>query len=189
MNTSLFELLSSYHPMRDALKETLKNKLILLSLPKGHLLLEAPRIADHVYFLKTGFAVSFTFEKGKKQIENFWPTHSIILPAVSLFEQSPSYESIELLQQSDVLCLGRSDLMQLFDQHEESNAIYRMMVTRSGERNRQRIRDLQHLSSASRYEKLIAEYPRLEQIVPQEYIASYLGIAPQSLSRLKRNRI
>jgi hypothetical protein len=54
------------------------------------------------------------------------------------------------------------------------------------ENSRERTHDMQHLNARERYQKLLANFPQIEQIIAQEFIASYLGIAPQSLSRLKR---
>jgi hypothetical protein len=50
------------------------------------------------------------------------------------------------------------------------------------------MRDMRHLTAFQRFEKLLVTFPDVELIVPQDSIASYLGITAQSLSRLKRNR-
>jgi hypothetical protein len=75
----------------------------------------------------------------------------------------------------------------LLQDFPEANAIYRMVMNEYVEQLRERIHDMQHLSAVDRFKKLHDRLPRIEQIVSQEYLASYLGITPQSLSRLKRS--
>jgi CRP-like cAMP-binding protein len=183
---TLFQVLSAIHPLSEDLKQAIKKEITSLSLPSHHLLLEAPRIADHAYFLDTGFAMSYTFMKGKKQIGNFWVAGQIVLSAKSFFERVPSKEFIQLMTQSDVLCINLDGVLRLFDSFPEANYIYRVVMNQYYEQSRERIHELQYMTSLERYEKLIHSFPNIEQLIPQEFIASYLGIAPQSLSRIKK---
>lgn len=182
----LFGLLSSIHPLTPAFREAIEKKLTGLSLPKDYMLLEAPRVADHAYYLTTGFAMTYSFVNGEKQIDGFWRAGQIMFSARSLFEQTPSREYIQLVQQSDVLCVSYSSIMSLFETFPEANFIYRVVMNQYYEHARERIRDLQLLSAVDRHTKLLRDYHGIEQLLPQEYIASYLGITPQSLSRIRR---
>jgi CRP-like cAMP-binding protein len=182
----LFTVLSAIHPLTDEFKIAIEKELTLVSFPKQYLLLEAPKIAAHAYFLNDGFAMCYTFVDGEKQIEGFWKTSEIIVSARSFFEQVPAMEFIELLVPSEVLCISYQSVMRLFDSYPEANFIYRVVMNQYYEQSRQVIRDLQHLNAVERYEKLLTTFPNIEQIISQEQIASYLGITPQSLSRIKR---
>jgi CRP-like cAMP-binding protein len=157
-----------------------------LSLPRNYVLLEAPNVSDHAYFLESGFAMSYTFVKGKMQIEKFWASGEIIFSAKSFFEKVPSTEFIKLMVQGDVLFISYAAVQRLFDYFPEANFIYRVIMNQYYEHCRDRIHDMQHLSSTERYHKLTSTFPAIEQVISQEHIASYLGIAPQSLSRIKR---
>lgn len=183
----LFELLSSIEPLTEQFKQTLKKKMVMLTLPKNHMLLAAGKVADQAYFLHTGFAMSFRFIKGKKQIEEFYKEGKIVVSPKSFFEQVPSKESIQLLEQSEVLHISYENVMQLLHEYAEADILYRATMNLYYEESRERIHDFQFLTAVERYEKLHDMYPKIEQLVPQEYIASYLGIAPQSLSRIKRD--
>jgi len=174
------------HPLSTEFKNALQNNLTLLSLPKHHLLLEAPKISDHAYFLQKGFVMSYRFNDGKKQIENFWKDGDIIFSPTSFFERTPSKEFIHLLQASEVLCISYEGLMNLFAHHEEANSIYRKVMNQYYELARERSFDLQHLNAVERYRKVMTKFPQIEAIVPSEHVASYLGMERQSLSRVKR---
>ena len=151
------------------------------------MLLEAPKISDHVYFIERGFAMSFTFVKGRRQIENFWSNDHIVMSPASFFGQVPSKEFIQLMEPSEVFHLSYASIIKIFNAFPESHFIYRAVMNQYFERYRERIHDLHHLTASKRYEKLHQTIPWLEQKIPQDYIASYLGIAPQSLSRLRKS--
>lgn len=187
MNTEpLFTLLAKIHPLSESFKAALQTLLIPLSLPKGDMLLKSPNIASHAYFLGSGFAMGYTFIDGKKSIEWFWSAGDIIVSAKSFLEQVPSKESIELVLPSEMLCISYSNLMELFKVFPEANFIHRAIMNQYLEQSRECILDMKNLSALARYNKLIKHYPSIEQMLSQEQIASYLGIAAPSLSRMKR---
>lgn len=183
----LFNLLSSIHPLSDDFKNAITKELTVLSLPKNFLLLEAPKVSAHAYFLNTGFAISYTYIRGKKQIEGLWSAGQIMASVKSFFEQIAATEFIELVAQSEVVCISYTGVMRLFERFSEAHFIQRVIVNQYYEHCRDRIRDMQYLTAAERYEKLLRQYPGIQQIIPQEHIASFLGITSQSLSRIKRN--
>lgn len=182
----LFQVLSGIHPLSDNFKKAIEKEVTHLSLPAHYLLLEAPKVSEHAYFLKDGFAMSYTYFKGRKQIDDFWNAGRIVFSATSFFEQVPSREFIELMVPSEVLCVSHESVMRLFSTFPEAHFIYRVTMNQYYEHCRERIRDLQYMTGVERYEKLHTTYPQIEQVVSQEHLASYLGIAPQSLSRIKR---
>jgi len=183
----LFQVLSAMHPLSADFKDQLQKDTTELSLPKSYHLLEAPNIADHAYFLAKGFALSYSYVNGKKLIEQLWRQGDIILPAKSLFERTPSHEFIILVEPSEVLYIHHDSIIRLLATFEEARAINRIVMNRYYELYRERLRDAHSQSAEKRYQKLIVQFPRIEQLLPQEHIASYLGITPQSLSRIKKS--
>lgn len=188
INDALFKILSAIHPLSEDFKKAIETELIPLSLPKNHILLEAPAIAGHAYFLEKGFAMAYSFEEGRKITEAFWRSGQIMVSSHSFFEQVPSMEYIQLMEKSELLCISYAGIQRMFELHPEAHAIYRVIMNRHYAHSRGRVRDLQYLSALQRHEKLLNVFPNIEQIVPQDCIASYLGITPQSLSRLKRQQ-
>jgi CRP-like cAMP-binding protein len=182
----LFAFLSEIHPISDAFRAAIERELTLLSLPKNYMLLEAPHVSDHAWFLDSGFAMSYTYTDEGLQVENFWKSGQVILSVKSFFEQSPSTESIRIMVPAEVIFISYKGLQRLFRDYPEAHFIYETVVNQYYEQSRERAHDILSLTAAGRYEKLLSTFPRIEQMVTQEHIASYLGIAPQSLSRLKR---
>ncbi|HYG19636.1 MAG TPA: Crp/Fnr family transcriptional regulator [Ohtaekwangia sp.] len=182
----LIEVLSSMHPLSEAFKDALQKETARIILPKDYYLLEAPKISGHTYFIEKGFAVAYSFVRGEKQIDRFYGPGQIVVSPKSFFEQHPSREFIQLTTQSEVLYLTHSAAIAIAYRFIEANVIYRTIMNEHYEQCMDRLHDMQHLDAAQRYKKLHDNFPGIEQAVPQEYIASYLGIAPQSLSRLKK---
>lgn len=182
----LFDVLASFHPLSASFKRALEKELIPLSLPKHHILLEAPNISTHAYFLEKGFAMSYSYLNNKKTTEEFWKSKQIIVAFESFFEQTPSLETIELMKKSDVLCISYESVQRMFELFPEAQRIHRAFMNRHYAQSQTRIRDMQRLKAKQRLDKLLSTFPRIEMIVSQDAIASYLGITPQSLARLKR---
>lgn len=182
----LYQTLSALHPLSVPFKEALAGHLTHLSLPRNHLLLEAPKVSDHAYFLDTGFAMSYTYVDGRKHIAHFWKEGDIILSAKSFFERKPTDEFIQLMARSDVLCISHESVLELFALHLEANFLHRIIMNDYYELMRERLHDLQYMNAVQRYEKVRRSFPNIEQLIPSEYVASYLGMVPQTLSRVKR---
>jgi len=185
---NLFKVLNSLHLTTDEFKEVVTKEMTPVSYPKSYLLSEAPRVAEYAYFIQTGFAMSFFYIEGKKHVNNFWKQDQIMCLAQSFVDQVPSKEHIQLMEDSDLLCLSHSSLIKLFNNFSESHILYRIVINQYFQHSQERILDMQRLSASARFEKLLHIFPEIEQIIPQEYLASYLGITPQSLSRIKRKK-
>lgn len=184
----LIRVLSAIHPVSHEFRAALEKDVVLLSFPKDHKLLEAPQISNQAYFLHRGFALTYSYERGRKQVEHFWGSGQIVVSMRSFFEQVPAAEFIQLAVPSEVFCISHQCVMGLLERFPEANHLCRVILSRYYEDSRARVHDLQIMPTAKRFQKLLQDFPEIEQHVPQEWIASYLGIAPQSLSRLKRTR-
>lgn len=182
----LLTFLSELHPISEPFRQAIVKAFTPLSLPRYYMLLEAPRVSEHAYFLDEGLAMSYTFVKGKKQVEWLWKPGQIMLSAKSFFEQVPATEFIQLRDHSELLCISYHNAMNLLNNFPEAQIMYRIVMNDYYQQSRQRTRDMQHLSAVERYQKLIVEVPGVEQHITQEDVASYLGITPQSLSRIKK---
>src|SRR5258706_11991336 len=188
MTIELFKVLSAIHPLSKGFKMALEKELIPLSFPKHHMLLEAPDVARHAYFLSNGFAMAYTFVHGNKVTEAFWKPGQIVASSNSFLEQVPSLDYIQLLTKSELLCISYDGVQRLFAKYPEATHLYRIIINRHYEQGRMRFHQFRRLGAQGRLEKLLSTFPGIEQIVQQESIASYLGITPQSLSRLKRQK-
>lgn len=186
--TDLFNLLGTFHPLSDELQSFLRENLTAVSFPNRHILLEVPKVSSHIYYLKDGFAQSYTFNREGKITENFWKPGQIIVAFESFVFQRPSYEVIQLVAPSDLLCLSYEKMQDMYAKFPEANLIGRLLISHHYARLRKRLRVFKQGNHLDQYERLLQYYPKIERIVTQRAIATYLGITPQTLARIKRNQ-
>lgn len=184
----LFTYLSELHPITPQFWEALTKELVPLELPKSHHLLEAPRISDQAFFLLDGSAITYVYHDGRKIVQDIWMPGEIIVSFVSFFEQSPALEFIELVAPSSILCIRYVSVSRMLYSFVEAQKIFELLMIRHYKRCRERVVDFQQLKAWERFDKLVKTYAGVEQLLSQDQIASYLGITPQSLSRIKRER-
>jgi CRP-like cAMP-binding protein len=183
---NLIAYLETFHPLSDGLKSYLTDNLVPASFPTRHMLLEVPKVASHLYYLSDGFAMSYTLNREGKVTENFWKKGQIIVAFESFVYQRPSFEVIQLLSPSDLLCLSYDKMQEMYTAFPETNLISRLLISQHCMRLKRRVRMMKYGNYQDQYRKLLEHYPNLERIVTQRSIATYLGITPQSLGRIKR---
>ena len=103
----------------------------------------------------------------------------------SFSQQQPSLMTFEALEATEVYAISYEDREALFGVDKKWEHFGRKVSEEVYSVNYYRIVSMLVDSAEERYQKLLSESPELFEVVPQHYIASYLGITPQSLSRLK----
>lgn len=104
----------------------------------------------------------------------------------SLFENKPSRENIQCLENCRFISISGSDLRELYRRHNDLNTIGRKIVELYCQVLDERAFSLQTQSAQERYEALVRDEPEIIQRVPLGYIASFLGISQETLSRVRR---
>ncbi|MFK8006824.1 MAG: Crp/Fnr family transcriptional regulator [Saprospiraceae bacterium] len=151
-----------------------------ISIKKGEIIQRPGEINSKVYFVKTGLLRSYSIdEKGKEHIFMFAPEDWVI--SDNLPPEEPCNLFIDALEDSIVVV--REKIIVKDTQVDPTKLFKRMGVLQK------RIIMLMSSSAIERYEDFIETYPQIVQRVPQRMIASYLGITPEALSKVKRERI
>lgn len=106
----------------------------------------------------------------------------------SLYKRTPSLFSLESIEPSEVQAIRRDDFFNLIDQNPSMRQQYEERLIDRFHAYQQLFLSRIKNSPQQRYEELLKEYPNIIRRVPQHYIASYLGITPVSLSRIRNRR-
>lgn len=101
----------------------------------------------------------------------------------------PSHYSVQALEECDVLQISVSAFNEVLDKYPHFDRFFRILLQGAYIANQTRTIDTMSKSAEQRYLQLVKKYPQLEMRVAQQHIASYLGITPEALSRIKRGII
>ena len=162
----------------------LQQKLI----KKGTILLSPGDLKSENYFVNQGLLRCFSIdEKGKEHIIQFAPEDWMISDRNSAIFNEPSIFYIEAVENTEVLIVPKDFFLSLQKLLPEVLALNTMMLHNSIRVMQKRINMLLSASAQERYLDFIKLYPNLTLRVPQWMIASYLGITPESLSRVRKD--
>jgi CRP-like cAMP-binding protein len=158
------------------------------TVPKDHLLTREQAVSDYIFFVKKG-AIRIYYHKHDKEITEWLALdENFFLSIASFFERKPGHLIIQTLEPSVVAGIHHNDLMALADKYHEIERLLRRMVTYSLILSQERMQSIQFETAQQRYEKLITATPEIIKRVPLSHIASFLGITPETLSRIRAGK-
>jgi len=175
-------------PITDEQFEFIKTMFIAKKVKKGEFLLREGEMTRYSIFVASGCLRTYTIDdSGKEHIlqfspENWWTGD------MSFTSNVPSKCFIEALEDSDVLLTEMSSIQKLNKYIPQSAAQYETALQKSMEAKNQRIISSLSATAEQRYNDFLKKYPSLVQRVPQHMIASYLGISPETLSRIRKQQ-
>ena len=155
---------------------------------KGSLLLKAGDICKFNIFVVKGLLKSYVIdENGKEHIVKFSPENWWMSDRTSLMNRVPSHYYIMALEDSELLLCNRNFEKNVVKVLPEAAYMYQKLYDTHIMALERRIINLIGLSAEERYLDFMKTYPNLANRVHQKMIASYLGIEPKSLSRIKKD--
>lgn len=191
MNQELSQFLHAIFPLPLNVLEEVLAAFTHWEYPKNHYLLKQGRPCSYLYFLKKG-AVRYIFTDDNGKENNVWFTfeNDVVTDATSFVQQQPAFESIQLLEESELYGIHYDDLSNLLQQHHAFALWYIKLVEQFYiVQIEERVFDLQFLSARERYEKLLEYFPNITNRVSLGHIASYLNITQETLSRIRANKM
>jgi CRP-like cAMP-binding protein len=158
-------------------------------LKKGEIVYEQGNIPSYGGFILEGSMRNFykTDDEQDDITVGFKFEKSCFADVRSIFYHEPAITSLETLEDALIIRLERPNYLHLFD---SCNAFAKLMLLLMEHRYNELINETikrKNEQAEERYLKMLKEYPGILQRVPQRYVASYLGIKPQSLSRIRKN--
>lgn len=170
--------------------ELLESVLIKRPFKQNELIVESGDPARYMMFVNAGYLMTyFTDKEGTDQVVQFASAGWWVGDIYSLSKEAHTRYTTKGLCDGELLLLPRLAHNQLLDTYTKFERYFRITFQNSLLRQQLRFIDSHSTSAEERYLSFITTYPNIQQYVPQKYIASYLGITPEFLSKIRRKSL
>lgn len=154
---------------------------------RGDFLLRSGEVPHEIFFVVEGSLHQFYLdEHANERTCNFCFENDFITDLESFSQQTQSPSNIKALENTTCMVIRCTDLIDLLNQSKAMEEFFRLLVEDIASKSIRRTKSLLSFSPEKQYTELLESSPEIFQRVPQKYIAQYLGIAPESLSRIRK---
>ncbi|MBX9745262.1 MAG: Crp/Fnr family transcriptional regulator [Hyphomonadaceae bacterium] len=157
-------------------------------LAKGEHLVREGDAAHSLYFIQSGLLRYYYLADGVEHTGQFFDDGMFVGDVLALTTRAPCVQNIDALAPSDLLLIPREALQAAYDADHAFERFGRRAMEEVAVGSQRRSANLLKLSPEQRYASFIAARPEVAKRVPQYIIASYLGITPEALSRIRKRR-
>ena len=168
-------------------KDIFREYCIVKRLKKRQFLLQDGDVCKYSGFVNSGCLKTYTIDKNGDEhifqfaIEGWW-----VSDMYSYLTGEPGNYNIEALENSEIVLMDLEARNKIFEQVPQFEKFMRILLEKNYVAGQRRLNDMLGSSAEARYLTFIKSYPQIAQRVPQHNIASYLGMAPESLSRIRK---
>ena len=173
-------------PMTDSDWQFFSSKLQEVTLKKHTVLLKFGEVENHLYFITKGIVRFYVPGEEVDLTFGFVFENEFVTGYDSFLTQTPSEYQIETLTGTILWKISRKDLEQVYERTSSGNIIGRKMAENMFLIKSKRELSLLSKTAEERYLDLFSDRPKLLKQIPLKYIASYIGVTPQALSRIRR---
>lgn len=182
-----------YHDIYHLKNEELIQKFVKVTrrkqLKKGEFVVRAGEILNQVYFMESGIIRGYFLDADGREVTDCFcfQCGSTAMPFGQMELNVLSPISIEMLTDGNFFCVPISEVIALQKDYLEITQLYNRLLVKALEEHRKLKQALNQYTALQRYQWFSQEYPGLIECVSNKYIASFLGMTPVTLSRLKRS--
>jgi CRP-like cAMP-binding protein len=189
MFESILNNVARFVDLSPAEKDQFTSLIQIKKLRRHQYLVQEGDVCRFEAFINKGSMRSFSVDdKGYEHVVLFGIEDWWIGDLYSFFTQTPSRYNVEALEDSELFCLDKPSLEKLYSEIPKFERFFRILIQNAFVAQQQRIIANMSQSAEERYNDFINRYPQFEKRFPQYHIASYLGIKPESLSRIRGQR-
>ncbi|MCB9032853.1 MAG: Crp/Fnr family transcriptional regulator [Chitinophagales bacterium] len=179
--------LTSNVKISDEFVEQLLQNCSIKLVKKNEFLLQQGNVCMHSFFVEQGLLRQFIIdEQGKEHIIQFAPENWFVADRSSQFFKAPAMTNIQAIEEAKLLMLDENIINQLIEKNPAYNIYSNQLLHKHIYSLQKRIYQLLASSAKERYLDFVKTYPDILLRVPQTMVASYLGITPESLSRVRK---
>lgn len=187
MHRKLIDFIRQYHLLSAQEADLISSSFDPVLFPKNRIIEEQGAVPKYLYYIVSGYLRLFHYNENGDEVT----THINCPPGFftsygNFIGQSESSENVECVTECELLRITKAELDKLIAaspvMKDFSISVFQQSITY----NENRSQELAILGAEQRYRKLISSYPEILHNVPVQYIASFLGMKPESLSRIRK---
>jgi CRP/FNR family transcriptional regulator, anaerobic regulatory protein len=141
----------------------------------------------NIYYVEKGSLNIFILDQAQEQTIRFGYEKDLIVALDSFISEKPSLLYIQAIKASQVMKITKKQLMDLVKESEENQKLWIKILEQLILQQKEREIDILISSPLARYNRVLKRSPQLFQQIPHKYIANYLRMTPETLSRLKKS--
>ena len=184
--SSVIAALEYFHPISDGVKTYFTEHSLTCTFRKGKLLLKAGETCEHIYFIKKG-AVRGFIREGKKDITTWITAENELVSAISSLDiKQPALENMQAIENCELLALSLDDYQDLFMKFPEFNIVARKILQKYYRDAEGRAFIARLTKAENKYKLFLTMYGHLANRIQLKYIASFLGMTLETLSRVRK---
>ena len=191
MELAIERMIEDMHPLPQPILKEVADCFRVIELPKNYILLRQGRVCRELWFMTAGVVRHFYTNDDGKELNTWFSIDQDIVGAIPSFaNQVPSYESIQLLEDSILYAIDYQSVQSLLKKHHAFALWYiRVAEQKYYAQIEDRIGDLQFLDAKQRYQKLLSDHPNITNRISLGHIASFLNITQETLSRIRSGKL
>jgi CRP-like cAMP-binding protein len=188
MLSPLYTYLNNVFPLSEEIIDNFEKNFEFIELPKNEYLLRDGETCNYIYVIISGLVRMFYIKDGEEICSMFIEENAPFNAPDSYYSRKPGYTCLQTLTPTTVARIHYDRLQHMYERHPDLNYAGRVITERYFVKSEERLYLLRKQSAEERYQYFLENYPQLLQKVPLKFIASYLGITNETLSRI-RNKI
>lgn len=190
MISKLLYFISAKVKLTDRDTELCKRYFEAVSFPKNSVIEEDDKVPKYLYYIVSGYLRLYHYNESGEEVTTHINCPPGFFTSYSNFiSQQKSNEKVECITACELLRITKDDLDSLTSESPAIKDFSIIIFQQSIAYNENRSRELAVLSAEQRYRKLMAQQPSILKYVPIAQIASFLGMKPESLSRIRKKII
>src|SRR6187399_3433583 len=184
--SSVIETLNYFYPLSEGIKDYFRKHTYSCSFRKGKLLLKAGEVCEHIYFIKKG-AVRGFIKDGTKDITTWITAENEVVSSISSLDiREPAQENMQAIENCELLALTYAHFQELYVKFPEFNIVARKLLQKYYQDAERRAFIARVTKAEKKYRLFLTRYGHLANRIPLKYIASFLGITLETLSRVRK---
>ena len=190
MYKELLKIMAQKIALKDNDKDLCEKHFEPVLSPKNRIIEEEGKVPKYLYFVVSGYVRLFHYnDKGDEVTTHINCPPGFITSYFNFINQTKANENLECITECELLRITKNNLDLLTHQSATFKDFSILVFQQSLAYNENRSKELATLTAEQRYQKLIHNYPHILYNVPLQYIASFLGMNPKSLSRIRKDII